>query len=153
MVRWAPCGKRSGATGKTLEQAVSINTSLAALVRVVRACVQPDCQHIPYRDSLLTRVLRDAIGGESMTVLVACTSPAADSASETERTVRFAATATHVRNAGDEDEFDAVPVMGAKEESTLAAAAYATATAFRAGGSCIVPAGGSQPALPRCGCA
>jgi len=139
--------KRSGATGKTLEQAVSINTSLAALVRVVRACVQPDCQHIPYRDSLLTRVLRDAIGGESMTVLIACTSPAADSASETERTVRFAATATHVRNAGDEDEFDAVPVMGAKEEGTLAAAAFATATAFGAGGSCVVPAGGSQPAL------
>ena len=69
--------KRSGATGKTLEQAVAINTSLAALVRVVRACVQPDCQHVPYRDSLLTRVLRDAIGGDSMTVLIACTSPAA----------------------------------------------------------------------------
>ena len=139
--------KRSGAAGKTLEQAVAINTSLAALVRVVRACVQPGCQHIPYRDSLLTRVLRDAIGGESMTVLIACTSPAADSASETERTVRFAATATHVRNAGDADEFDEIPAMGSKEEGTLAAAAAHTAGAFGAGGSCMVPAGGSQPAL------
>ena len=139
--------KRSGASGKTLEQAAAINTSLAALVRVVRACVQPDCQHIPYRDSLLTRVLRDAIGGESMTVMIACTSPAADSASETERTVRFAATATHVRNAGDSDEFEEVPVMGAKEESTIAVAAERTASAFGAGGSCTVPAKGSQPAL------
>lgn len=139
--------KRSGATGKKLEQAAAINTSLAALVRVVRACVQPDCQHVPYRDSLLTRVLRDAIGGESMTVLLACMSPAADSASETERTVRFAATATHVRNAGDADEFDEVPVMSVNEEGTLAKAAASTATAFGAGGSCIVPAGGSQPAL------
>lgn len=139
--------KRSGASGKTLEQAAAINTSLAALVRVVRACVQPECQHVPYRDSLLTRVLRDAIGGESMTVLIACASPAADSASETERTVRFAATATHVRNAGDADEFDEVPTMGAKEEGSLAAAAARTCCAFGAGGSCIVPAGGSQPAL------
>ena len=63
--------KRSGATGLALEQAAAINTSLAALVRVVRACVQPDCRHIPYRDALLTCVLRDAIGGESMTVLLA----------------------------------------------------------------------------------
>ena len=139
--------KRSGATGKTLEQAVAINTSLAALVRVVRACVQPDCQHIPYRDSLLTRVLRNAIGGESLTVLIACTSPAADSASETERTVRFAATATHVRNAGDADEFDEVPAMAAKEQGKLAAAAARTAAAFGAGGSCDVPAAGLQPKL------
>ena len=54
--------------------------------------------HIPYRDSKLTRLLEDSLGGNCKTTLVACVSAAAAAASETLSTLKFAERAAHVRN-------------------------------------------------------
>ena len=54
--------------------------------------------HIPYRDSKLTRLLEDSLGGNCKTTLVACVSAAAAAASETMSTLKFAERAAHVRN-------------------------------------------------------
>ena len=102
--------KRSGAVGGRLAEATAINSSLLALGRVVDALTQPGgdfdggglkstapAEHVPYRESILTRLLADALGGNSRTALVACVSPSADSAEETHATLRFAAQATFVK--------------------------------------------------------
>jgi len=93
--------QRSGVSGVQLQEAVAINQSLLALSGVAKALVENDGRrraHIPYRDSALTQLLRNSLGGSARTALVACVSPAADSADETLGTLRFAACATHVQN-------------------------------------------------------
>lgn len=93
--------KRSGASGERLEEAIAINSSLLALGNVVSALVENNGRprdHIPYRDSLLTRLLRSALGGNARTAMVACISPASDSELETVSTLHFAARATYIRN-------------------------------------------------------
>eukprot|EP01043_Picozoa_sp_COSAG02_P071539 COSAG02_NODE_13112_length_1445_cov_0.667162_1_plen_383_part_01 len=90
--------KKSMATGDRFAEAVSINSSLNALGRVVTALTAQDRGHIPYRDSILTRLLANALGGNSRTALIACIAPTIDSAEETCSTLRFAAQATHIKN-------------------------------------------------------
>ena len=104
--------KRSGATGARMDEAISINTSLLALARVIRALVSSSTpgapnagapQHIPYRGSVLTKILASSLGGNARTVLVACVAPTADSKDETISTLRFASIATHVKNDIDKE--------------------------------------------------
>ena len=57
------------ATGKVLEEAKTINKSLSALGNVIKALVDGK-DHVPYRDSKLTRILQDSLGGNSKTVLI-----------------------------------------------------------------------------------
>ena len=52
----------------------------------------------PYRDSKLTRLLMDSLGGNAKTLMIACVSPASDSAAETEGTLRYAASAKNIEN-------------------------------------------------------
>jgi kinesin family protein 3/17 len=93
----------SGATGQRLEESKKINASLSALGNVIAALVE--CQgggtrkHVPYRDSKLTRLLADSLGGNCRTTMLATISPAAEAFSETISTLKFAMRAKRVTNA------------------------------------------------------
>jgi len=90
---------RSGATGEQLTEARSINKSLTILGRVITALVDRQKKpsiHVPYRDSRLTFLLQESLGGNSRTAMVATVTPAADSAGETYCTLAFAAGAKKI---------------------------------------------------------
>ncbi|KAL2942192.1 Kinesin-like protein KIN-1 [Bienertia sinuspersici] len=91
---------KTGAEGKLLEEAKTINKSLSALGNVVNALTcspQSKSTHIPYRDSKLTRILQDALGGSCRMALLCCCSPSPSNASETLSTLRFGARAQHIK--------------------------------------------------------
>lgn len=70
----------TGATGKRLEESKSINTSLSSLGNVIKALTDKKGRvHIPFRDSKLTRLLEDSLGGNCKTTMMAMVSPASDS--------------------------------------------------------------------------
>ncbi|ESR46415.1 hypothetical protein CICLE_v10000365mg [Citrus x clementina] len=84
--------EKTGAEGKVLEEAKTINKSLSALGNVISAltCGSPGkAFHIPYRDSKLTRILQDALGGNSRTALLCCCSPSTSNSAESLSTLRF----------------------------------------------------------------
>lgn len=98
--------KRSESVGQSRDEAIAINSSLLALARVVHALVTPSHKavaHVPYRGSLLTKLLSNAIGGRARTVLIACVAPTVDSADETISTLRFATCASLIRNQVDSE--------------------------------------------------
>ena len=88
---------RSGAVDKRAREAGEINKSLLTLGRVIAALVAGG-GHVPYRDSKLTRLLRDALGGKSKTCIIATVSPAAHSAEETLQTLEYAHRAKSIKN-------------------------------------------------------
>lgn len=67
---------KTGATGARMKEGQKINLSLSALGNVISALVEGRSQHIPYRDSKLTRLLQDSLGGNTKTVMLANCSPA-----------------------------------------------------------------------------
>lgn len=81
---------KTGATGVRLDEAKKINLSLTALSNVINALAE-NKNHIPYRDSKLTRLLQDSLGGNTKTVMLAAVSPSNDSYDETLSTLRYAA--------------------------------------------------------------
>ena len=83
--------RRTISKGTRLSEAKSINTSLSALGNVIAALADPSQGHIPYRDSKLTRLLQDSLGGTASTALVATIGPAAINYGETLSTLLFAA--------------------------------------------------------------
>ncbi|CAL1393585.1 unnamed protein product [Linum trigynum] len=91
--------EKTGAEGKLLEEAKTINKSLSALGNVINAltCSSSKSNHIPYRDSKLTRLLQDALGGNSRTALICCCSPSTSNSSETFSTLRFGTRAKHIK--------------------------------------------------------
>uniref|UniRef100_A0A673UD84 Kinesin-like protein n=1 Tax=Suricata suricatta TaxID=37032 RepID=A0A673UD84_SURSU len=89
---------KTGATGERLKEATKINLSLSALGNVISALVDGRCKHIPYRDSKLTRLLQDSLGGNTKTLMVACLSPADNNYDETLSTLRYANRAKSIRN-------------------------------------------------------
>ena len=89
---------KTGASGKQLEESNSINKSLSALKGVISALTDDKRPHIPYRDSKLTRLLQDSLGGNSKTVLIATISPSSDNARESLSTLRFAMSAKCIVN-------------------------------------------------------
>ncbi|MCD7472412.1 hypothetical protein HAX54_013646 [Datura stramonium] len=92
--------EKTGAEGKILEEAKTINQSLTALGKVINAMTsstQGKPTHIPYRDSKLTRILQDALGGCSQTALLCCCSPSPSNSSESLSTLRFGARAKHIK--------------------------------------------------------
>ncbi|KAL5705938.1 serine/threonine-protein kinase KIN2 [Ranunculus cassubicifolius] len=94
--------EKTGAEGRLLEEAKTINKSLSALGNVINALTNHSpgkAIHIPYRDSKLTRMLQDALGGNSRTALLCCCSPSTSNASESLSTLRFGARARHIRTA------------------------------------------------------
>jgi len=89
---------KTGATGDRLKEANKINLSLSALGNVISALVDGKSSHIPYRDSKLTRLLQDSLGGNTKTVMVANVSPASDNYDETLGTLRYASRAKNIKN-------------------------------------------------------
>ncbi|OMJ87660.1 hypothetical protein SteCoe_10586 [Stentor coeruleus] len=87
----------SGVTGNCLEEAKKINLSLSALGKVINALIH-NHDHIPYRDSKLTRILQESLGGNFKTTLLVTCSPAARSQSETIDSLRFAVRAKAIKN-------------------------------------------------------
>merc|ERR1719401_2889175 len=93
--------KRSGVTGQSFSEAVSINSALSALGRVVSSLVEFDgarAAHVGYLDNPLTHLLKCGVGGASKTALIACVTGAGDSLDESLNTLRFAAQASHIKN-------------------------------------------------------
>eukprot|EP00466_Bigelowiella_natans_P015895 jgi/Bigna1/34057/e_gw1.4.230.1 len=93
--------KLTGAMGERLKEASQINKSLSALGNVITGLVDVSRgkhRHIPYRDSKLTFLLKQSLGGNSMTYIVACVSPANSAFGETLSTLRFAKRAKCIRN-------------------------------------------------------
>ncbi|GJX41470.1 kinesin-like protein KIN-1 [Tanacetum coccineum] len=92
--------EKTGAEGRVLEEAKTINKSLSALGNVINALTSSPhgkANHIPYRDSKLTRILQDALGGSSHTALLCCCSPSLCNSSESLSTLRFGARAKHIK--------------------------------------------------------
>ncbi|KAL0978501.1 hypothetical protein UPYG_G00171320 [Umbra pygmaea] len=89
---------KTGATGERLREATKINLSLSALGNVISALVDGRSKHIPYRDSKLTRLLQDSLGGNTRTLMVACLSPADNNYEESLSTLRYANRAKSIQN-------------------------------------------------------
>ena len=93
--------KRTKAQGARLKEGININRGLLALGNVISALGDPKRQsgsHVPYRDSKLTRLLQDSLGGNSRTIMLACISPSDDSFEETVNTLRYANRARNIQN-------------------------------------------------------
>jgi kinesin family protein 5 len=89
---------KTGASGQTLEEAKKINKSLSALGMVINSLTDGKSSHIPYRDSKLTRILQESLGGNSRTSLIVNCSPSSFNDSETLSTLRFGVRAKNIRN-------------------------------------------------------
>ncbi|XP_027000941.2 kinesin-like protein KIF3B [Tachysurus fulvidraco] len=89
---------KTGAQGERLKEATKINLSLSALGNVISALVDGKSSHIPYRDSKLTRLLQDSLGGNARTVMVANIGPASYNVEETLTTLRYSNRAKNIKN-------------------------------------------------------
>lgn len=89
---------KTGASGQTLEEAKKINKSLSALGMVINNLTDGKSQHIPYRDSKLTRILQESLGGNSRTTLIINCSPSSYNDAETLSTLRFGMRAKAIKN-------------------------------------------------------
>uniref|UniRef100_A0A4W4E990 Kinesin motor domain-containing protein n=1 Tax=Electrophorus electricus TaxID=8005 RepID=A0A4W4E990_ELEEL len=92
--------KRTGATGDRAKEGISINCGLLALGNVISALGDraKRSTHVPYRDSKLTRLLQDSLGGNSQTVMIACISPSDRDFMETLNTLKYANRARNIKN-------------------------------------------------------
>lgn len=94
--------KRTGAAGMRFKESVNINQGLLALGNVISALGDPrrraSVRHVPYRESKLTRMLQDSLGGNSRTVMIACISPADNNFEETLGTLKYANRARNIKN-------------------------------------------------------
>ncbi|XP_029378337.1 kinesin-like protein KIF21A isoform X5 [Echeneis naucrates] len=92
--------KRTGATGDRAKEGISINCGLLALGNVISALGDRSkrASHVPYRDSKLTRLLQDSLGGNSQTVMIACISPSDQDFMETLNTLKYANRARNIKN-------------------------------------------------------
>ncbi|KAF5902586.1 kinesin-like protein KIF21A isoform X3 [Clarias magur] len=92
--------KRTGATGERAKEGISINCGLLALGNVISALGDKSKRstHVPYRDSKLTRLLQDSLGGNSQTVMIACISPSDRDFMETLNTLKYANRARNIKN-------------------------------------------------------
>jgi kinesin family protein 5 len=90
---------KTGAQGTVLEEAKNINKSLTTLGKVIVALTDKKVSHIPYRESKLTRILSESLGGNSKTLLIITCSPHPFNDAETLSTLRFGARARNIKNA------------------------------------------------------
>lgn len=96
--------KRTAAAGERIKEGISINSGLLALGNVISALGDParakshTASYVPYRDSKLTRLLQDSLGGNAHTLMIACVSPAEWNANETVNTLKYANRARNIKN-------------------------------------------------------
>jgi hypothetical protein len=84
--------------GIRLEEAIKINLSLTTLCHVISSLVDQKSSYVPYRDSKLTRLLQDSLGGNTKTVMIANIGPADYNMDESLSTLRYASRAKHIQN-------------------------------------------------------
>lgn len=89
---------KTGAEGAVLDEAKNINKSLSALGNVIAALAEGNKSHVPYRDSKLTRILQESLGGNARTTMVICCSPASYNETETKSTLLFGQRAKTIKN-------------------------------------------------------
>lgn len=89
--------KRTKNEGQRLQEGIKINKGLLALGNVINA-LSENKQHVPYRDSKLTRMLQDSLGGNSRTLMIACVSPADINLEESLNSLRYASRARAIKN-------------------------------------------------------
>ncbi|XP_022900797.1 kinesin-like protein KIF3A isoform X2 [Onthophagus taurus] len=89
---------RTQATGERLKEASNINQSLSVLGNVISALVDGKSSHIPYRNSKLTRLLQDSLGGNSKTAMIAMVSPSEADYEESICTLRYASRVKYIKN-------------------------------------------------------
>ena len=89
---------RTGAEGQVFKEGININKSLLTLGKVIAALSEETKKNnfVPYRESKLTRILQDSLGGNSRTTMIACVSPAADNYDETLNTLKYASSARRI---------------------------------------------------------
>ncbi|XP_064636553.1 kinesin-like protein KIF3A isoform X2 [Lineus longissimus] len=112
---------KTGATGMRLKEATKINLSLSTLGNVISALVDGKSTHIPYRNSKLTRLLQDSLGGNSKTLMIANVGPADYNFDESISTLRYANRAKNIKNKAkiNEDPKDALLRQFQKEIEEL----------------------------------
>uniref|UniRef100_A0A8B9KVY7 Kinesin-like protein n=1 Tax=Astyanax mexicanus TaxID=7994 RepID=A0A8B9KVY7_ASTMX len=88
---------KTGAEGSVLDEAKNINKSLSALGNVISALAEGTV-HVPYRDSKMTRILQDSLGGNCRTTMFICCSPSSFNEAETKSTLMFGQRAKTIRN-------------------------------------------------------
>ncbi|KAI5613653.1 kinesin heavy chain, partial [Silurus asotus] len=89
---------KTGAAGAVLDEAKMINKSLSALGNVISALAEGTKTHVPYRDSKMTRILQDSLGGNCRTTIIICCSPSVFNEAETRSTLLFGQRAKRIRN-------------------------------------------------------
>lgn len=89
--------KKTGATGLAALEGTKINLSLSNLGNVISALADGKSKHIPYRNSKLTRLLQDSLGGNTKTLMIAAISPADYNYDETLSTLRYANRAKNIK--------------------------------------------------------
>ena len=89
---------KTGATGDRLKEATKINLSLSTLCHVISALTDPKATYVPYRDSKLTRLLQDSLGGNTKTLMISNVGPADYNYDETLNTIRYASRAKNIKN-------------------------------------------------------
>ncbi|MCJ1360158.1 MAG: kinesin-like protein Klp5 [Icmadophila ericetorum] len=102
--------ERASATknrGERLTEGANINKSLLALGSCINALCDPRRRnHVPYRDSKLTRMLRHSLGGNCKTVMISCVSPSSQHFDETQNTLRYANRAKNIQTKVTKNRFD-----------------------------------------------
>jgi hypothetical protein len=100
--------KRTAAEGDRRKEGININAGLLALGNVISALGDPSKRstHVPYRDSKLTRLLQDSLGGSAMTLMIACVSPAESNLNETLNTLQYANRARNIKNKMEKNEME-----------------------------------------------
>lgn len=136
--------KKTGAEGKRLDEAKSINLSLTILGNVISSLTDPKCTHVPYRDSKLTRLLQDSLGGNARTFMIANIGPADYNFDETMSTLRYAHRAKSIQNIPKINE-DPKDAMLREYQEEIAKLKEALAMAGGAGGGAIANFTGSGP--------
>lgn len=89
---------KTGASGDRLKEATKINLSLSTLCHVISSLVDSKSTYIPYRDSKLTRLLQDSLGGNTKTLMISNVGPADYNYDETLNTLRYASRAKNIKN-------------------------------------------------------
>ncbi|XP_036425405.1 kinesin heavy chain-like [Colossoma macropomum] len=89
---------KTGAAGAVLDEAKNINKSLSALGNVISALAEGTKTHVPYRDSKMTRILQDSLGGNCRTTIIICCSPSVFNEAETKSTLLFGQRAKSIKN-------------------------------------------------------
>uniref|UniRef100_W5LQ99 Kinesin family member 7 n=1 Tax=Astyanax mexicanus TaxID=7994 RepID=W5LQ99_ASTMX len=91
---------KTGNAGERLKESIQINSGLLALGNVIGALGDPKRKgtHIPYRDSKITRILKDSLGGNAKTLMIACISPSSSDFDESLNTLNYAKRARNIQN-------------------------------------------------------